>query len=406
MCLIYILKARGIDEISRISIKKLLDFCDLEPRSGKHNSNYNIKEALFTLQEEGFIKLNVNIDSCKIGTLVECEVVQEQKEKFFPLYIKDISLISAKNDIDTVALINVYCYILARIKRNKTDIEEKEAETFYDDLELIAFDLGLSKTSLVKYLKQLVDFDLICYGTIGLVKHIRRSKIQMASNCYCLNVEELKKALEGSKQHYLDKHYEILNKEAAIVSKKVDIPNDEEANEVKEPEGDDDPGEKSDGETENENSNLGISSDEDEPKEGLKDDKDRFLDFIFYKYGLEIIPSYILKKIRNINSGNYKDLKSGISYEDMLFLFKRESQNLAEIKSKNIAKGKKLSNDERLNYDLSVIVNRYDDYIKEKNKNKYHDEINDDFIDLLDNVNANIKEHDKDILDDFMKDLF
>lgn len=88
------------------------------------------------------------------------------------------------------------------------------------------------------------------------------------------------------------------------------------------------------------------------------------------KYELISIPSYIYQKLADINSGNWKDLNRGISSEDLLDMFQRQWTNLQKTYSYNIKKGKKLSPENRLNYDISIIVNKSASYYEWKNKAK------------------------------------
>ena len=51
-------------------------------------------------------------------------------------------------------------------------------------------------------------------------------------------------------------------------------------------------------------------------------------------------------------------------------MFQKQQKNLTKIYMNNVKKGKKMTNIERFNYDLTVIVNKYDSYKQWKEKQK------------------------------------
>jgi len=86
------------------------------------------------------------------------------------------------------------------------------------------------------------------------------------------------------------------------------------------------------------------------------------------KYNLIVIPTYIYQKLADIHNGSWKDINTKIPPEDILDMFKRQWHNLEQININNINKGKKLSPESRLNYDLSVIINKSSSYYEWKRK--------------------------------------
>jgi hypothetical protein len=86
------------------------------------------------------------------------------------------------------------------------------------------------------------------------------------------------------------------------------------------------------------------------------------------KYNLTIIPTYIYQKLADIYNGTWKDINIKIPPEDILDMFKRQWHNLEQINIYNINKGKKLSPENRLNYDLSVIINKSSSYYEWRRK--------------------------------------
>ena len=86
------------------------------------------------------------------------------------------------------------------------------------------------------------------------------------------------------------------------------------------------------------------------------------------KYNLITIPTYVYQKLADIHSGTWKDINTKIPPEDLLDMFKRQWHNLEQININNINKGKKLSPESRLNYDLSIIINKSSSYYEWKAK--------------------------------------
>lgn len=112
---------------------------------------------------------------------------------------------------------------------------------------------------------------------------------------------------------------------------------------------------------------------EKEIKERELTDKDNFFFYIIQTYNIsntETIPKYIYKKVSEIVSGKFKGFNDSISYEDLLIMFQKQQKNLTKIYMNNVKKGKKMTNIERFNYDLAVIVNKYDSYKQWKEKQK------------------------------------
>ena len=93
-------------------------------------------------------------------------------------------------------------------------------------------------------------------------------------------------------------------------------------------------------------------------------------EFILDTYDLNIIPTNIWEKISDIYSGTYKGMSISIPPEHLLDMWKRKIDMLNGIDDRNKTKGIKMSADQRLNYDLSILVNKYDSYLKWLEKQK------------------------------------
>ncbi len=93
-------------------------------------------------------------------------------------------------------------------------------------------------------------------------------------------------------------------------------------------------------------------------------DKEDVYRFILDTYGLTVIPTTVWQKMSDIYAGTFKGMSIGIPPEHLLDMWKRKINTLNAIAAKNSANGKVMDSGQRLNYDLSVLVNKYDGYLK------------------------------------------
>lgn len=98
--------------------------------------------------------------------------------------------------------------------------------------------------------------------------------------------------------------------------------------------------------------------------------KENVFDFIKASYDITIIPTTVWQKIGNIYNGTFKGMTKGIPPEHLLDMWKRKIDMLNGIAAKNRVKGINMSADQRLSYDLSILVNKYDSYLKFLEKQK------------------------------------
>ena len=135
--------------------------------------------------------------------------------------------------------------------------------------------------------------------------------------------------------------------------------------------------------------------------------------FIVNTYDIAVIPSYIWIKLNKIYSGELDGMTVGISPFYLYDMWKRQISNLNKIHDHNKTKGKNMDKVQRLNYDMSVLVNKYDSYLSwleqqkileretVKNKQKKVEQI--DYQKLS---NMNHIEESKDDIDTLLDELF
>lgn len=97
---------------------------------------------------------------------------------------------------------------------------------------------------------------------------------------------------------------------------------------------------------------------------------ERFYRWLQQSYGIVSIPTYFFVKINSVLTGEYKNLTIPIPLEDLFDMWKRKKQELDKIAMNNKNKGKSMDSIARLQYDLAILVNKYDSYLKWKQNHK------------------------------------
>lgn len=99
-------------------------------------------------------------------------------------------------------------------------------------------------------------------------------------------------------------------------------------------------------------------------------DKEKLFKWIQYKYNIVVLPKYFFIKMDSIFNGTYKGLSKGIPAEDILDMWQRKKKELDRLADNNKRKGKELDKIARVQYDLAIILSKYDSYLEWKEKQK------------------------------------
>jgi hypothetical protein len=75
-------------------------------------------------------------------------------------------------------------------------------------------------------------------------------------------------------------------------------------------------------------------------------------------------------KMSNIFSGKLEGLTKKIPAEHLYDMWQRKSNYLDKVHMKNISMGKKMDSYVMLNYDLAILISKYDDYLSWLDKQK------------------------------------
>lgn len=99
-----------------------------------------------------------------------------------------------------------------------------------------------------------------------------------------------------------------------------------------------------------------------------KENHNKLVNYFMDTYSIRVIPQYFYSKLAQINNGTFKGISKGIPYNHLYEMFKIKQSELDRIANNCKKKGNELVGISRLNYDLAVIVNKYDGYLQWKQK--------------------------------------
>lgn len=92
--------------------------------------------------------------------------------------------------------------------------------------------------------------------------------------------------------------------------------------------------------------------------------KDELYKFIQTLYNVVVLPNYFFVKMDTIYKGTYKGLAKGIPASHLLDMWQRKQSYLLSVYANNVSKGKEMDGLGRINYDLAILLNLYDGYLK------------------------------------------
>ena len=92
--------------------------------------------------------------------------------------------------------------------------------------------------------------------------------------------------------------------------------------------------------------------------------KENVFEFIKDSYDVTIVPTTVWQKLSDIYNGTFKGRSVGIPPEHLLDMWKRKINMLNGIAYRNKTKGIVMGFDKRINYDLSILINKYDSYLR------------------------------------------
>ena len=99
--------------------------------------------------------------------------------------------------------------------------------------------------------------------------------------------------------------------------------------------------------------------------------KDSLIEFLTNQYNISFFPKYFYTKMQSIYDGTYKGLQKPIPPEHLLEMWQTKSNYLNKINSK---KPKPLEGLNLINYDLAILLAKYDKFLEWKENQKQEQE--------------------------------
>lgn len=103
--------------------------------------------------------------------------------------------------------------------------------------------------------------------------------------------------------------------------------------------------------------------------------KDLIYEFMLENYDLKVIPNVVFQKLDAFYSGQFKGLSQPIKPEELYEMWTTKMNYLNKVNVHNIQLGKNIEGGSRIKYDLSILLNKYDDYLAWKERQKVNKEV-------------------------------
>ena len=92
----------------------------------------------------------------------------------------------------------------------------------------------------------------------------------------------------------------------------------------------------------------------------------KFTDWLYREYEISFLPKYFFINLDKVYKGTYKNLTKPVPVEDLWDMWKRKMPYLQKVYDKNIRMGKKMDGMARINYDMAIVLSKYDSYLEWK----------------------------------------
>lgn len=194
----------------------------------KHKGKINdkIKDLILKLVELNYITIDFNIHSVKHNELLKCKIndnLIDYSSGFAMLLRSELNSILSCEDLDTLILLKLYCYLKMRVYKRLDNQDLRmvggKAATCYPTYELINEDIGISEAIIHKYINKLKELKLIAFDNAGVYYHSSNTKNKRESaNTYALyksdlsHEYEIKESIKIYKKEKQEKGYIFIPK--------------------------------------------------------------------------------------------------------------------------------------------------------------------------------------------------
>lgn len=103
-------------------------------------------------------------------------------------------------------------------------------------------------------------------------------------------------------------------------------------------------------------------------KKTEKNVKRQLTDFIYKKYNVSFLPKYFFINLDKVFKGTYKNLRRPVPVEDLFEMWRMKMDSLDKIAERNRKLGKNMNGIQRINYDLAILLSKYDSYLEWKSQ--------------------------------------
>ncbi len=103
-------------------------------------------------------------------------------------------------------------------------------------------------------------------------------------------------------------------------------------------------------------------------KKSEKAIKRQLTDFIYKEYSVSFLPKHFFINLDKVYKGTYKNLTKPVPVEDLFDMWQQKMNYLNKVAEQNRQKGKKMEGMGRINYDLAILLSKYDSYYEWKTR--------------------------------------
>ena len=101
-----------------------------------------------------------------------------------------------------------------------------------------------------------------------------------------------------------------------------------------------------------------------------KNRKSEFIKWIYKTYDTNYLSRYFLNELEGALQGTYKNLKRAIPLNDLWELWQKSTTELRKIHENKKRQGDEISLGSQPLYDLAIVVSKYEDFLRDKEKNR------------------------------------
>lgn len=101
-----------------------------------------------------------------------------------------------------------------------------------------------------------------------------------------------------------------------------------------------------------------------------KSKRRQFTDWLYKQYDISFMPTSFFVNLDKVYKGTYKNLQRPVPVDDLWDMWQKKMPYLLRVHEKNNRQGKTMEGMQHILYDLSIILSKYDSYLKWKETQK------------------------------------